>query len=139
MGYSTCEFFTIIHHFDINTSVDSFQSISFIKRSCTLLIQPGEFNLLMTTFNLFQMLMDDAIEENSDDYLKFLFNWYQAAIIMSVVWGLGGLLDINSRESFDAFYRQVSFSHYKGSNFYTSKCFKDLVIELSRLSTTSKL
>lgn len=83
------------------------QCISFIKRTCTLLIQPGEFNLLMTTFSLFQMLMDDAIEENSDDYAKFLFNWYQAAIIMSVVWGLGGLLDINSRESFDAFYREV--------------------------------
>lgn len=51
--------------------------------------------------------MDDAIEENSEDYAKFLFNWYQAAIIMSVVWGLGGLLDINSREAFDAFYREV--------------------------------
>lgn len=63
----------------------------------------------MTTFNLFQMLMDDAIEENSEDYAKFLFNWYQAAIIMSVVWGLGGLLDINSRESFDAFCREVYF------------------------------
>lgn len=56
------------------------------------------------------MLMDDAIEENAEDYAKFLFNWYQAALIMSVVWGLGGLLDINSRESFDAFYREVYYS-----------------------------
>lgn len=86
----------------------SFQCIGFIKRCCTLLIQPGEFNLLMTTFNLFQMLMDDAIEENAEDYAKFLFNWYQAAIIMSVVWGLGGLLDINSREAFDCEVRAVS-------------------------------
>lgn len=63
------------------------------------------------------MLMDDAIEENSDDYAKFLFNWYQAAIIMSVVWGLGGLLDINSRESFDAFYREVTSFCYLGVKF----------------------
>lgn len=61
----------------------------------------------MTTFSMFEMIMDDALEENSEDYVKFLFNWYQAAMIMSVVWGLGGLLDINSREAFDVFYREV--------------------------------
>lgn len=54
------------------------------------------------------MTMDDAVEENPEDYDKYLFIWLQATMIYSVVWGLGGVLDVESREKFDVYYRNVS-------------------------------
>lgn len=80
---------------------------SFAKRQCSHLLYPGEFNLLMTTMSIFQMLMDDAVEESPEDYDKFLTSWFQAALVYSVVWGIGGLLNADSRVKFNEVYKQV--------------------------------
>lgn len=53
------------------------------------------------------MVMDEAVEGNAEDYQKFLVSWIQAAMIYSTAWGLGGLLDTESREKFDQFHRKV--------------------------------
>lgn len=74
---------------------------------CKHMLAPLECNLAASTFNIFQMVMDDAIEANIDDYQKFLMSWIQAAAIYSVVWGIGGILDEQSRDAFDRFHRKV--------------------------------
>lgn len=81
---------------------------SFAKRNCQHLLYPGEFNLLMTTLSIFQMLLDDAVAESPEDYEKFLISWFQAALVYSVSWGIGGLLNSESREKFTEVYKQVS-------------------------------
>lgn len=65
-------------------------------------------HLAVTTLNLFQMTMDDAIDVNPDDYSKFIMSWAQAAVIYSNVWGVGGLLDDKSKQEFDLFHRKVN-------------------------------
>lgn len=61
----------------------------------------------MTTLDVFQMTMDEAVEANSEDYQKFLISWIQAAMIYSTAWGVGGLLDSESRDKFDHFHKKV--------------------------------
>lgn len=58
--------------------------------------------------SIFEMLLDDAVAESPDDYEKFLISWFQAALIYSVVWGIGGLLNEDSREKFNEVHRSVS-------------------------------
>lgn len=96
------------------------QVLSFAMTECKHLLAPVECNLATSTFNIFQLVMDEAIEANADDYQKFLMSWIQAAAIYSVVWGIGGILDEPSREAFDRFHRKVSVlsplnmtNHYK--------------------------
>lgn len=72
------------------------------------MLYPGEFNLLMTTMSIFEMLLDDAVSDSPDEYEKFLVSWFQAAMIYSVVWGIGGLLNAASRDQFDVMHRSVS-------------------------------
>lgn len=86
----------------------SLQCQTFVRRNCSQFIKPGEFNCLLTTFDLIDMLMDEGIEENPDDYEKYLQNYIQAAMLYSLTWGVGGVLDVNSRERFDGFLRKVS-------------------------------
>lgn len=61
----------------------------------------------MTTMNIFGMLLDEAVAGSPEDYEKFLISWFQAAIVYSVVWGVGGLLNADSREKFNEVYRKV--------------------------------
>lgn len=67
-----------------------------------------EIKLVATTFDIFEMIMDDAVETNADDFQKFLVSWVQAAAVYSIVWGVGGLLDKTSRDNFDHFHRNVN-------------------------------
>lgn len=52
------------------------------------------------------MLMDDAIMDSPDDYSKNLTTWFQAALIFSAIWGVGGIFDQDVRPSFDAYFRE---------------------------------
>ncbi|XP_055844482.1 dynein axonemal heavy chain 12 [Episyrphus balteatus] len=79
---------------------------AFIRRSCTQLLRPGEFSVLRTTFDLFEMLMQEAIEENPEEYQRYMITYFQASILYSIVWGIGGILDTNSRQLFDQFLRK---------------------------------
>lgn len=83
------------------------ESILFAKKHCMQLLQPGETKLLMQTLSIVEMLLLDACDENPEDYSKYLFGWYQYALMLAVVWGVGGILDSVSRVKFDEFYREV--------------------------------
>lgn len=71
------------------------------------MLYPGEINLVLTTLNIFEMQIDDGVAKN-EDYSKHLMLWFQAALLFAVVWGIGGILDTESRIKFDAFYKEVS-------------------------------
>lgn len=73
------------------------------------MIDPLKYNLINTTFDIIQMIIDDAVTSNADDFHKFLFSWIQAAVIYGITWGLGGVLNDESRKKFDHFHRKVIF------------------------------
>jgi len=87
--------------------VSKFQCQTFVRRYCSQFIKPGEFNCMLTTFDLFDMQIAEAIEENPEDYQKYIQSYFQAAILFALIWGVGGVLDTASREKFDAFLKKV--------------------------------
>lgn len=64
-------------------------------------------NLVQTTLRLFKVLIDEAVEAHSEDFQKYLTSWLQVTLIYTVVWGIGGILNADSREKFDLFFRDV--------------------------------
>lgn len=58
------------------------------------------------------MCLHEAIDENIDDYQKYLQMYFQAAIIFSLVWGVAGILNSNSRSKFDIFFKKVNIHTY---------------------------
>lgn len=85
-----------------------FQCLTFIRRNCYQFLQPGEINVVLTTLTIFEMLLNEACEENPEEYAKFVTSWFQAAISYAVMWGLSGIMSTDSRAKFDEFYREVS-------------------------------
>lgn len=81
-------------------------------------MKPGDINIVMSTLSIFEMLLNDACEENQEDYAKFVTSWFQAAISYAVVWGLSGLMNTESRIKFDEFYREVTTIHFPFSSFF---------------------
>lgn len=72
-------------------------------------LDPLKYNLINTTFEIIQMVIDDAVEINAEDYQKFLVTWVQAAIMFGIAWGIGGVLSDESRKKFDQFHKKVSY------------------------------
>ncbi|XP_012535785.2 dynein heavy chain 7, axonemal-like [Monomorium pharaonis] len=64
-----------------------------------------ELHLVMSTVNLFEILLKDACEEAAGDKEKdnHFVIWAQAALILAIVWGLGGNLIEDSQTRFNAF------------------------------------
>ena len=82
--------------------------MTFVRRHCYQFLKPGDINIVMTTLSIFEMLLNDACEENPEEYAKFVTSWFQAAISYAVMWGISGIMNIESRAKFDEFYREVS-------------------------------
>lgn len=87
--------------------------ILFVKKNCKQLLYPGDTKLLMTSLSILEMFMADACEENPEDYQKFVASWYQNALLLAIVWGIGGILENDSRIKFDEFYREVIFKVFE--------------------------
>lgn len=84
------------------------QVIDYIVKYGENLLEPRKFNLINTTFNIIQMVVDEAVEVNAEDYQKFLVSWMQAATMFGIAWGIGGILNEESRKKFDQFHKKVS-------------------------------
>lgn len=84
-------------------------SLYFIQKYCTQLSNPGFINLVKSTFQILEMVMDDACAESTkkEEDFKYLMTWIQASFIYAGVWGLGGVLDSDSRAKFDDFYKNI--------------------------------
>lgn len=87
--------------------------LTFVRKNCQQFLKPGDINIVMTTLSIFEMLLDEAMEENSDESAKFITSWFQAAISYAVIWGFSGNMNTESRIKFDEFYREVRFFIWK--------------------------
>lgn len=81
----------------------------FIRKNCKQLCVTGEIALVNSMMTVFQIIMDDAIADSTkkEEEAKYLLSWIQAAFIYGGVWGLAGILDSESREKFDEFYKDL--------------------------------
>lgn len=55
--------------------------------------------------SLARMQLEDAIHANEDT--KHLTIWIQAAFIFAGIWGIGGILDTDSKIQYDEFYKNL--------------------------------
>ena len=78
--------------------------LDFVRKQCRLPITAGQINQVMSTLNLVEMYMNDAIEESQKDFDDYIFPWIQASFMMAMVWGVGGALDSDYRDAFNEFY-----------------------------------
>lgn len=72
------------------------------------LLESHKYNGINATLDIIQMVIDEAIDTNADDYQKFLVSWLQAAIVFGIAWGIGGILSDESRKQFDQFHKKVN-------------------------------
>lgn len=78
--------------------------LEFVRKECRIVLNAGQIHRAVSTMSMFQLLIDDAVEENPKSFEQYLPTWFQAAMIVSMVWGVAGTLDRDSRRKFDAFY-----------------------------------
>lgn len=78
--------------------------LEFIRKKCRVTISAGQINQVMSTLNLMEMYMNDAIEEAQHDYEDYIVSWIQASTLLAIVWGIGGTLDFDSRNAFNAYF-----------------------------------
>jgi dynein heavy chain len=55
--------------------------------------------------SLARMQLEDAIHANEDT--KHLTIWIQAAFIFAGIWGIGGIIDTDSKIQYDEFYKTL--------------------------------
>ncbi|XP_038211341.1 dynein heavy chain 12, axonemal [Zerene cesonia] len=84
--------------------------VYYVRRQCSQLVTAGEVNLVISTLRLIEMLMDSAIEGEEDT--KYTRTWISASFMTAFVWGVGGILNTESRERFDDLVKE----YFKGEN-----------------------
>lgn len=78
--------------------------LEFIRKTCRTVLNAGQINQVVSTLNLFEMFMEDAVDDNTQDYELYVDFWLQAAMMLSMVWGAGGTLHQDHIKSFDEYY-----------------------------------
>lgn len=79
-------------------------SLNYLRENSDILIGQ-ELHLVMSTVNLFEILLRDACEDAAKDNGKpnHFVIWAQIALILAIVWGMGGNLIDDSQTRFNAF------------------------------------
>ncbi|XP_011706108.1 PREDICTED: dynein heavy chain 7, axonemal-like [Wasmannia auropunctata] len=75
--------------------------LNYLRENGDILLDQ-ELHLVTSTVNLFEILLRDACEDVAGKENHFAI-WAQAALILAIVWGLGGNLIEDSRARFNAF------------------------------------
>ncbi|XP_076648749.1 dynein heavy chain at 62B [Halictus rubicundus] len=78
--------------------------LEFLRKRCRATITAGQIHRVVSTMGLFEMLMEDAVEQNPKTFDQFTLPWLQATMVSSVVWGAAGTLDYDSRTRFNEYY-----------------------------------
>ncbi|EFA11266.2 Dynein heavy chain, cytoplasmic-like Protein [Tribolium castaneum] len=88
--------------------------LEFVRSCCHQLCKLNEIGLVKTTIQVLEMLLVEAYEAvlRKDEDVKNLVSWIQASFIQAVIWGVGSNLDLNSRQKFDEFFKQL----WRGQN-----------------------
>ncbi|KAL1115990.1 hypothetical protein AAG570_005485 [Ranatra chinensis] len=80
-------------------------TIRFVAKQCRKLCEGGIINSVKTTVHLIEMILKDACENVTD--FKHIPCWTHAAFLIGVTWGIGGTLDLKSRDQFDEFHKDI--------------------------------
>ncbi|KAK2581073.1 hypothetical protein KPH14_006115 [Odynerus spinipes] len=86
--------------------------LEFVRKMCYMYLNVGQIHQVVSTMNLIEMFIESAVEENDKTFDQYIVSWLQAAMILSMVWGVGGTLDLDSRMKFNSFY----MSFWKNEN-----------------------
>lgn len=78
--------------------------LEFIRKNCHATIVVGQIHQVVSTLNIFEIYMEDAVQQNLTTFEQFILPWLQATMLMSMVWGIGGTLDFPSRILFNNFF-----------------------------------
>lgn len=78
--------------------------LEFIRKNCHTTIFVGQIHQVVSTLNIFEIYMEDAVQQNLATFEQFVLSWLQATMLMSMVWGIGGTLDFPSRILFNNFF-----------------------------------
>lgn len=81
--------------------------LDFIRKECRATVYVGEIHRAVSTMSFFELLIEDAVSDSPGAFEQNLSAWFQAAMIVSMVWGAAGTLDRESRNKFDTFYRSL--------------------------------
>lgn len=82
--------------------------LNFLRKKCIQYCYPGEIALVKNMMNMVEMLMDDALAgSKTKEDSKYLSIWLQVTFIQAGIWGLASLVDLDSRQLFDEFYRTL--------------------------------
>ncbi|XP_045466215.1 dynein axonemal heavy chain 7-like isoform X2 [Harmonia axyridis] len=83
-------------------------SLTFIKKHCVQYCNAGDIALVKNTMKLFEIFMDDAQKGiKKDEEWKSMNIWIEASFIQALLWGIGGILDQQSRAKFDVFLKNI--------------------------------
>lgn len=78
--------------------------LEFTRKKCRLTLNVGQIHQVVSTLNLVEMHMNEALQETPDKYEQNVIFWLQAIMIMSVTWGIGGTLDETSAIIFETYH-----------------------------------
>nr|XP_033342927.1 dynein heavy chain 12, axonemal isoform X1 [Megalopta genalis]XP_033342928.1 dynein heavy chain 12, axonemal isoform X2 [Megalopta genalis] len=81
--------------------------LEFLRKQCRATITAGQIHRVVTTTILFEMLMEDAVEQNPKTFDQFMLPWLQATMVSALIWGAAGTLDYDSRTKFNAYYMSM--------------------------------
>jgi dynein heavy chain len=81
----------------------------FIRKSCIQYCNIGQIDLVKNMMQLVEMLLNGACAETvkKEEEAKNLMIWMQATFLQAGLWGLGCVLDSESKVKFDTFYKQL--------------------------------
>ena len=81
--------------------------LEFIRKNCRMIITAGQIHQVVSTLKLFELLMENAVDDNTQDYELYVESWMQASMLLSMVWGAAGTLDRESSVKFNEFYVSI--------------------------------
>ncbi|XP_022919154.2 dynein axonemal heavy chain 7 [Onthophagus taurus] len=80
-------------------------SLWFIRKHSKAVCVVGPLILVRSCFKIFELTMNEVV--TSADDIKFFPTWLVSAFMYAMVWGLGGIMDKDSREQYDELLRNL--------------------------------
>ncbi|XP_014014461.1 dynein axonemal heavy chain 3 [Salmo salar] len=85
--------------------------LDFISRECRFLVSTSPIHLAYSLMRLYTCLLDDIASSGADGTEPMssqqVTMWLQGLFLFAVVWSVGGTINGDSRNKFDAFYRNL--------------------------------
>lgn len=83
------------------------ECLRFVNKQCKAVIPTGSIHLVKNLTNIIDMIMNPHLEKEDVAENRNLKTWFQSAWLFAMPWSIGGLLDFDSRQKFDVFFRDM--------------------------------